>query len=126
MTEITIKIPDDVKTLIEEIDEPLFIEAIKDVAKAKLAEKQKELKDLKKKRARFETRYDADLATFSQTMPDNMKSHDDWIEWTLLNRIITEKQKKSASLKRCWADEDFGNAAKFLLNSSTVSHCIYC
>jgi len=56
MTEITIEVSDDVKNLIEEIDERLYIEAIKDVAKFKLAEKQKELKYLKRKAAKFEIR----------------------------------------------------------------------
>ena len=100
MTEITIKIPDDVKALIEDIDEPLYMEAIKDVAKAKLAEKEKELRDLKKKMARFESHYAVDLATFSQTLPDSKKSHDDWIEWTFLDKTIAEKQKKISKLEK--------------------------
>ena len=43
MTEITIEVSDEVKNLIEEIDEPLYMEAIKDVAKFKLAEEQNSL-----------------------------------------------------------------------------------
>ena len=100
MTEITIKIPKDVKALIEDIDEPLYMEAIKDVAKVKLAEKQKELRDLKKRRARFESRYAADLADFSKNLPDTLKSHDDWIEWTFLEKTIAEKQQKISKLEK--------------------------
>lgn len=99
MTEITIKIPDDVKNLIEEIDEPLYIEAIKDVAKMKLVKKQKELNNLKKKIAKFESHYASDFNTFSKNLSDTMKSHDDWIEWSYLHRSIVEKQKKIEKLE---------------------------
>lgn len=97
--EITIKVPDDLKNLIEEIDEPLYMEAIKDVAKIKLAKKQRELRDLKRKMGRFESHYAADFHTFSKELPDTMKSHDDWIEWSYLNKTIAEKQKKIEKLE---------------------------
>ena len=99
MTEITIKIPEDVKNLIEEIDEPLYMEAIKDVAKMKLVKKKKELGDLKKKMAKFESHYGFDFSTFSKKLPDTMKAHDDWIEWSYLNKAIAEKQKKIEKLE---------------------------
>jgi len=99
MTEISIKVPDDVKNLIEEIDEPLYMEAIKDVAKIKLAKKKKELKDLKRKIAKFESHYSADFSTFSKNLPNTMKSHDDWIEWSYLSKTAAEKQKKIEKLE---------------------------
>ena len=99
MTEITIEVSDKVKNLIEEIDEPLYMEAIKDVAKLKLAEKQKELKYLKRKAAKFESHYSIDFYNFSRNVPDNRKSHDDWIEWSYLTKTISEKQKKIEKLK---------------------------
>ena len=99
MTEVTIKVPDNVKNLIEEIDEALYMEAIKDVAKVKLAEKQKELKFLKRKMAKFESHYSTDFYNFSRNVQNTMKSHDDWIEWSYLYKTIAEKQKKIEKLK---------------------------
>ncbi len=99
MTAITIEVADELKNLIEEIDEPLYMEALKDVAKLKLAEKKKELKYLKRKIAKFESHYSNDLYSFSRNVLNTMKSHDDWIEWSYLDKTIAEKQKKIEKLK---------------------------
>ena len=41
MTEVTIKIPEDIKDIIEGMTEPLYVEALKEVARKRFAYNQK-------------------------------------------------------------------------------------
>jgi|LGVF01.1.fsa_nt_gb hypothetical protein len=42
------------------------------------------LKEFRKKIAIFEAKYDKSYEEFSQSVPDTVKGHDDWIEWSYL------------------------------------------
>jgi len=49
MAEVTIKIPKDIKDLIADTSETIYVEAIKEVARKRMSSDQKRLKELKKK-----------------------------------------------------------------------------
>jgi len=99
MTEVTIKIPEDIKDIVGEIDEPIYVEAIKEIAQKKLIQKQKRLKELQRKIAAFESKYGKSYTNFSQDVPDTLKGHDDWIEWSYLHKITVELSAKIEKLK---------------------------
>ena len=90
MTEITIKIPDEIKKLVDEIEEPLYVEAIKDIARKKLAEKRQKLSQVQKHIKKFEKKYSNSYEEFSKNVPSSQIGHDDWIEWTFLNQVRAE------------------------------------
>ena len=100
MTEITIKVPDDIKELVGEIDEPIYIEAIKTVAKKKLDKRKKRLKELQKEKEKFVSKYSSNYNSFSKKVPDNKKAHDDWIEWTYIETTIKEIQSSVEKLEK--------------------------
>lgn len=99
MTEVTIKIPEDIKEIIDEIDESIYIEAIKKIAQKKLVKKQKRLKELQRKIAAFESKYGSSYTDFSKNVPDTLKGHDDWIEWSYLHKVAIELSNKIEKLK---------------------------
>lgn len=100
MTEITIKVPDDIKELVGEIDEPIYIEAIKTIAKEKLNQRKRRLKELQKEKDKFVSKYSSNYNDFSKKVPDNKKSHDDWIEWTYVETTIKEIQFSVEKLEK--------------------------
>jgi len=77
MTEVTIKIPEDIKGIIDGITEPLYVEALREVARKRFVYNQKTLKELRKKIAIFEAKYGKSYEKFSQSVPDTVKGHDD-------------------------------------------------
>lgn len=57
MAEVTIKIPKDIKDLIADTSETIYVEATKEVARKRMSSAQKRLKELKKKLAIYESKY---------------------------------------------------------------------
>ena len=47
--------------------------------------------DYLKKMAIFEAKYGKSFEEFSQCVPDTVKGHDDWIEWSYLVKVANEK-----------------------------------
>ena len=90
MTEIKIKVPNSIRKILKEIDEPLYVEAIKSVAKKKLVKKRRELNALRKKLSRYESKYSIAYEEFRRNVPDSRAGHDDWIEWTYLQESYSE------------------------------------
>lgn len=99
MTEVTIKIPEDIKDIIDGITEPLYVEALREVARKRFAYNQKTLKKLRKKIAIFESKYGKSYEKFSQNVPDTVKGHDDWIEWSYLVKVANELSAKTEKLR---------------------------
>jgi uncharacterized protein YecE (DUF72 family) len=99
MAEVTIKIPEDIKDIIEETSETIYVEALKEVARKRMAYTQKRLKDLRKKIAAYETKYGKSYEEFSQSVPDTVKGHDDWIEWSYLVKVADELTNKIEKFK---------------------------
>jgi len=100
MTEITIKIPDEVKDIIDELGEPLYYEALKEVVRKKLSKKRKKLMALQKKIANFQKKYAVSFEEFAQNLPDNKKAHEDWIEWSYLESVARELENRIAKLEK--------------------------
>lgn len=99
MAEVTIKIPGEIKDIIGEIDEPIYIEAIKTIAQKKLVQKQKKLKGFQRKIAVFESKYGKSYGDFAKNVPDTIRCHDDWIEWTYLQKTADELASNIEKLK---------------------------
>ncbi|MGR3311436.1 MAG: hypothetical protein ACUZ77_11770 [Candidatus Brocadiales bacterium] len=99
MAEVTIKVPHDIKDIVGEIDKPIYVEAIKTIAQKKLVQKQKKLKGFKKKIAIFESKYGKSYSNFAKNVPDTVKGHDDWIEWTYLQKTVDESASNIKKLK---------------------------
>lgn len=99
MTEITIKIPSDIKDILGEIDEPIYVEAIKEIVQKKLVQKKNKLEKLYKKIAIFESKYGKGYSDFSVSVPDTQKGHDDWIEWSYLQKTADELASNIKKLK---------------------------
>ncbi len=100
MTEITIKIPQDIKNIIDNIDDHIYLEAIKEISRRKISEKRKELKLLLRKVKRYELKYSSNYETFCKNIPDKKTAHDDWIEWSYLSNVVKEKQQTIEKLEK--------------------------
>ena len=99
MAEITVKIPKDIKDLIADTSETIYVEALKEVAHKRISSTQKRLKELRKKIAIYEAKYGKSYEAFSQKVPETVKGHDDWIEWSYLVKVATELGKKIEKLR---------------------------
>lgn len=99
MTEVTIKIPEDIKDIIDGITEPLYVEALREIARKRFAYNQKKLKDYRGKIAIFEAKYGKSYEEFSQSVPDTVKGHGDWIEWSYLVKVANELSAKIEKLR---------------------------
>ncbi len=83
----------------EGITEPLYVEALREVARKRFTYNQKKLKELRKKIATFEVRYGKSYEEFLQSVPDTVKGHDDWIEWSYLVKVANELSAKIGKLR---------------------------
>ena len=100
MTEITIKVPNAIRELIEEIDEPIYLEAVKVIARKKLQSRRKRIKELELKNKQFEKKYSLNFNLFSTNLPDGKEAHDDRIEWTYIISTFNEMQKSMQKLEQ--------------------------
>lgn len=98
MVEVKVKIPEDLKDIIGEISETMYVEALKEVAHKRMAQTKKRLKEIKKKIANFEKKYGKSYEEFSRSFSDKVKEHDDWIEWSYLVKIVEELENKIEKL----------------------------
>ncbi|OGW03390.1 MAG: hypothetical protein A2889_00970 [Nitrospinae bacterium RIFCSPLOWO2_01_FULL_39_10] len=99
MVEVKIKIPEDIKDIIDETSETIYVEALKEVARKRMSYTQKRLRDLKKKIALYEARYSKSYEKFFKTVPDTLNGHDDWIEWSYIIKVANELSTKIEKLK---------------------------
>lgn len=99
MAEITVKIPEDIKDIVADTGETIYVEALKEVARKRMSHTQRRLKELNGKIAVYEKRHGKSYEEFSHSIPDTMKGHDDWIEWSYLIRIANELSAKIDKLK---------------------------
>lgn len=90
MTTITITIPDDLKTILDEVDFPIYLDALKVIAGNRLAEKENKLAEMSEKLRFFEQKYNQTFTAFSNNVPVDVEAHEDWIDWTYLNQVYEE------------------------------------
>ncbi len=99
MVEITVKIPEDLKDITAGTDETIYVEALKEVARKRMADSQKRIRELKEKIAIYENTYGKSFEEFSRVVPDTFKGHDDWIDWSYLVHVVNELENKAEKLK---------------------------
>jgi len=99
MVEVTVRVPEDIKDIINETSETIYVEALKEVARKKTSNIQRRLKELRRKNSAYERKYGKFYAEFSQNIPDTMKAHDDWIEWSYLVKVADELTYKVEKLQ---------------------------
>ncbi len=99
MGEITLKVPEDIKDFIDDTSETIYVEALKEVCRRRMSYTKKRLRDLMKKIAGYETKYGQPYEEFLKNVPDSMKGHDDWIEWSYLVKVADELTKKIEKFK---------------------------
>ncbi len=98
MSEVVIKIPDDMAKIGEDISDTIYIEALKEVAKKRLPYKKKQLNNLRRKIKTYDVKYGKSYEEFSQNFPDTTKAHEDWIEWTYLIKLADELENRIKKL----------------------------
>lgn len=84
MAEISLEIPNDLKELVQDTDQALYVEALKEVAFKRMSYNQKRLRELQEKINELEQKYQCSYEDFASNMPDSLQAHEDWIEWTFL------------------------------------------
>ena len=94
MVEITIKVPNDIKDIIAETSETIYVEALKEVAVKRMSHTQQQLEELRGKIRFYENKYGKSYEEFLQGVPDTVQGHDDWIEWTYLTKAADELSNK--------------------------------
>ena len=99
MVEVTVKVPQNLKEIIAETSETIYVEALKEVARKRMSNIQRRLKELRNKSAAYETKYGKSYAEFLQNIPDNVKGHNDWIEWSYLVKVADELTNKLEKLR---------------------------
>ncbi len=99
MVEVTVRVPEDIKDIISETIETIYVEALKEVARKRISSIQRRLKQLRRKNSAYEKKCGKSYAEFSQNIPDTMKAHDDWIEWSYLVKVADELTYKVEKLK---------------------------
>ena len=94
MVEITIKVPKDIKDVINETSEAIYVEALKEVAFKRMTYTQQQLNELKTKIHFYENKYGTSYEKFLKNVPNTMEGHDDWIDWTYLTKTADELSNK--------------------------------
>lgn len=87
MTEVTLKVPQEMSKMIAETSQTFYLEAIKEVVAKRLAAKRQRFLDLQKEIQRYEGKYRLSYQEFAAQLPDTIEAHDDWIEWSYLIRL---------------------------------------
>jgi len=99
MAEVTVKIPRDIKDILEGISETIYVEALKETARKKVPANQRRLNELRKQMSAYEKKYGKSFGAFSQNVPDTMSGHDDWIDWSYLVKVSEELSNKIEKFK---------------------------
>ena len=99
MVEVTVKIPEEIKDIVAETGDTIYVEALKEVARTRMSNSQKRLNEIKEKIVIFENTYGKSFEEFSHGVPDTLKGHDDWIDWSYLVHVANELENKIGKLK---------------------------
>ena len=99
MVEITVKVPKDIKDIIAETSETIYVEALKEVAVKRMSYIHQQLEELRGKIRFFENKYGKSYEEFVRDVPDTLEGHDDWIEWTYLTKVAEELSTKIQKLR---------------------------
>lgn len=94
MTEVTVKVPQEMGKILTETSQALYLEAIKEVVAKRLPSLQERLAGLQTEMKRYEEKYHTSYQEFGEHVPDSIEGHDDWIDWTYLTKVAEELESK--------------------------------
>jgi hypothetical protein len=98
MTEVTVKVPQEMSKIIAETSQTLYLEAIKEVVARRLSSTQQRLLSIQEEIQAYEKKYKSSYQEFAEHVPDTMEGHDDWIEWSYLVKVVKELDQKMNKL----------------------------
>ena len=84
----------EVLRFLADTNESIYVEALKEVARKRIISTPKRLKEVRKKIALYEAKYGKSYKAFSRKVPETVKGHDDWIEWSYLVGVVAELSNK--------------------------------
>ena len=90
MAEVTIKIPEAIKDIIEGMSDTIYVETLREVASKRMSHSQRRLKELRNKIGEYEAKYCKSYEEYSQSVADSKEGHDDWIEWSYYVKLSEE------------------------------------
>jgi len=99
MANVTVRVPGDIRDIVSDTSETIYVEALKEVAKKRISYTQDRLNDLQAKSNEYKRKYDKSYEEFSVNVPDSIQGHDDWVEWTYTVKIVNELNKKIEKLR---------------------------
>lgn len=99
MAEVTIKIPEAIKDIIEGMNDTIYVETLIEVAAKRISDNQRKLKEMRKEIDAYEAKYGTSYEEFSKNFADTMEGHDDWIEWSYFKKVSEELSRNIEKLK---------------------------
>ena len=99
MGEVTIKIPEAIKDIIEGMSDTIYVETLIEVAAKRMSNSERRLKEMINRIDAYEAKYGKSYEEFSKNFADTMKGHDDWIEWSYFVKVSEELSRNIEKLK---------------------------
>ncbi len=99
LIEVKLKVPEKIAGIIPEISYSIYIEALNEVCKKRLIHDQKRIQEIKSQIAVYEAKYGQSYDEFSSHVPDTFEGHDDWIEWSYIQKVYDGLSDKISKLK---------------------------
>lgn len=99
MIEVTVKVPGEIGELVSDTGETIYAEALREVAGKRLSHTQKRLDELMRRASEYEAKYGSSYQEFSRNVPDTAEGHDDWAEWSYLDRVSSALSEKIEKMR---------------------------
>ncbi len=99
MIEVTVKVPREIGELISETGEAIYAEALREVAGKRLSHTQRRLDELRQRVSEYESKYGSSYKEFSRNVPDTAEGHEDWIEWSYLDKVSSALSEKIEKMR---------------------------
>jgi len=99
VVEVTIKIPEALKDIIEGMSDTIYVETLIEVAAKRMSNSERRLKEMINRIDAYEAKYGKSYEEFSKNFADTMNGHDDWIEWSYFVKVSEELSRNIEKLK---------------------------
>jgi len=99
MIEVTVKVPREIGELISETGEAIYTEALREVAGKRLSHTQRRLDELRQRVSEYESKYGSSYQEFSRNVPDTAEGHEDWAEWSYLDKVSSALSEKIGKMR---------------------------
>ncbi|OQY29279.1 MAG: hypothetical protein B6244_04660 [Candidatus Cloacimonetes bacterium 4572_55] len=90
LIEVTVKVPKYIKNAVDDMEESLYVEALHEVAARRFDHIQHRVNRIKEKIKVYEMRYKQSFDQFASNVPDSLPGHEDWIDWSYLNKLQSQ------------------------------------